>query len=257
MMELADGTISAFTIADLLDDPAQANAVYFVPSDQAAHAADPLIAATEAHVWQRAQANGLTEAIMTYSLSDKDTVGQVALITRGYTQARLFYIMQINLDSPITPDPAPPAFALRPFDPTRDAAATYAAQVEAFQDHWNFHMPPLEEWLYDLQKPTFDPSHWWLAETDGQIVGIVLSEAINAQTASVGIVGVRPAWRRHGLALRLLQRCFEVHQRQGRKRVRLGVDADNRYDATALYTRAGMTVDSRTLYYQKTLTQMP
>lgn len=250
VMEVTEGVLSGFTIADLLDDPAQANGVYFVPPINA-DAAEPLIRATEEHFCQMAQQAGVRTATMTYSLSDRDSVGVRTLEALGYTAARTFYTMQIILDNPVVMDAPPPDVILRPFDPSRDARAAYDAQRDAFQDHWNFHMPPFEEWMYDVEKPDFDPQHWWLAVVDDEIVGLALSEPRTSEVAWVGIVGVRPAWRRRGLGLLLLQRCFAIHQQQGRNTLRLGVDVDNRYQATALYERAGMSVFSRTLYFQR------
>jgi mycothiol synthase len=250
VMEQADGSLSAFTIADLLDDPAQANGVYFVPPGQP-EAADQLIKAAEEHFWRTAQAAGVNGATMTYDLSDKATEGIAALETCGYKQVRQFHVMQAVLDTLIALDPVPDGLTLRPFEAAHDAQATYEAKSEAFQDHWGFYMLPFDEWMHDARQPDFDPSHWWLAFESDQIAGLVLSRPTSERTAWVSIVGVRPAWRRRGIARLLLQRCFAIHQRQGRQRIYLGVDVDNRYQATALYERAGMTIHSRTLYYQK------
>jgi len=250
VLEQPDGSLSAFAIADLLDDPAQSNGVYYIPPSQP-EAADQLIKATEEHFWHTAQAAGVPGATMTYIMVEEAAEGIAVLEARGYTLARQFYVMRAVLDAPVALDPIPEGFVLRPFDPTRDAQAAYEAQHEAFQDHWGFSRLPFLEWMYNVENPDFDPAHWWLALEGNQIAGLVRSEPQGGESAWIGIVGVRPAWRRRGLGLLLLQRCFSIHQQQGRRFAHLRVDVDNRYQATALYERAGMTAQSRTLYYQK------
>ena len=56
----------------------------------------------------------------------------------------------------------------------------------------------------------------------------------------VSVLGVRPRWRRRGLASALLLHAFGEFHRRGRKRVGLGVDAENTTGAVALYERVGM-----------------
>jgi mycothiol synthase len=58
----------------------------------------------------------------------------------------------------------------------------------------------------------------------------------------VGILGVRPPWRRRGIALALLLHSFAVFRERGCTRVGLGVDAESTTGALELYERAGMHV---------------
>jgi ribosomal protein S18 acetylase RimI-like enzyme len=71
----------------------------------------------------------------------------------------------------------------------------------------------------------------------------------------VAVLGVRPAWRRHGLGEALLRQAFHDLYELGRRRVGLGVDAENTTGATRLYERVGMHVVWREDAYEKVLSR--
>jgi ribosomal protein S18 acetylase RimI-like enzyme len=58
----------------------------------------------------------------------------------------------------------------------------------------------------------------------------------------VGTLAVRPRWRRRGLGEALLRAAFAALYERGRRRVGLGVDAENVTGALRLYERVGMRV---------------
>jgi ribosomal protein S18 acetylase RimI-like enzyme len=118
-----------------------------------------------------------------------------------------------------------------------------------FPDSEGWHIPDSDE----------DPEaarYWFVAVDGGEIAGFVLSRVGISQTpeeAWIYIVGVRPAWRRRGIALALLQhRLWELYQK-GKRRVRLEVDTQNPTGATRLYEKAGMHVESRYDFFEKEL----
>jgi mycothiol synthase len=67
----------------------------------------------------------------------------------------------------------------------------------------------------------------------------------------VRILGVKPEYRRRGLALALLKHVFRHFADLGLKRVGLGVDAENPTGAVRLYERAGMHVARRDIRYER------
>src|SRR5215468_1533170 len=69
----------------------------------------------------------------------------------------------------------------------------------------------------------------------------------------VGALGVRKPWRRRGIAQALLHHAFGEFYRRGKRRVALGVDAENPTGATRLYERAGMHVAFEAVTYGKEL----
>jgi ribosomal protein S18 acetylase RimI-like enzyme len=54
----------------------------------------------------------------------------------------------------------------------------------------------------------------------------------------VHVLGVRPAWRKRGLATALLRHIFRDFQQRGATRVGLGVDGENTTGAVRLYERS-------------------
>ena len=66
-------------------------------------------------------------------------------------------------------------------------------------------------------------------------------------------LAVRPASRRAGLGLALLESGFAALWRRGHTRVGLEVDSENETGATRLYERAGMKVTRRYATYEKVL----
>jgi GNAT superfamily N-acetyltransferase len=69
----------------------------------------------------------------------------------------------------------------------------------------------------------------------------------------IGTLAVRPAWRRRGLGLALLQESFGRFYARGERTVALGVDAQNPTGPTRLYERAGMGVLWQADVWQKEL----
>ena len=64
-------------------------------------------------------------------------------------------------------------------------------------------------------------------------------------------LGVRRPWRKRGLGLALLRHSFNEFYRRGKRKVGLGVDAQNLTGALRLYENAGMHVDQTSDLYEK------
>ena len=71
--------------------------------------------------------------------------------------------------------------------------------------------------------------------------------------AWVDVVGVRPSWRRRGIALALLRHSFGALYRAGARKVALEVDTQSPTEATRLYEKAGMHVERRYDFFEKEL----
>lgn len=69
----------------------------------------------------------------------------------------------------------------------------------------------------------------------------------------VNILGVRRPWRQRGLGLALLLHAFDAFRTLNRRRVGLGVDAQNLTGATRLYEKAGMHVTRQYDTYEKVI----
>ncbi|MCP4357671.1 MAG: GNAT family N-acetyltransferase [Chloroflexi bacterium] len=183
------------------------------------------------------------------------------LETHGYTHSRDFWRMVIEFNGEPAAPTWPTGITLNSLIERPELRPIIAAREEAFQDHWG-HVPrPIEEqeaewrhWLAD--DPHHDPAGWWLAMDGEEIAGLCLcrqQEHHDAEMGWVSILAVRRPYRLQGLGLALLQHSFVEFYQKGRKRVGLGVDADNLTGATRLYKKAGMTVQRHDMVFEKEL----
>ena len=177
----------------------------------------------------------------------------------GYQPARWFFDMvRPSLDE-IVEVALPEGLEIRPIDASL-ARAVWAADIEAFADHWggfDHSEANLERWL---SAPTTDLSLWVVAFDGDEIAGGIINSIDDDQNAALGVrrgwlnsVFTRRAWRRRGLATALVARSLARLRERGMTSAALGVDADNPSGALGLYERLGFAVDQRAIAWRKEL----
>jgi mycothiol synthase len=177
----------------------------------------------------------------------------------GYHYVRTFWMMRVDLGGSRVEVPDPSGVVVRSFDPDSDVERVYEALREAFDDHWGGPFHSLERWRHrsiEGEGANFDPTLWFVAEHDDEVVGSICCTARTPRaedTGEVSYLAVRRPWRRRGVALALLLTAFEELRRRGIPRCELGVDAENPTGATKLYERAGMQVAYGWDVWEKTL----
>jgi ribosomal protein S18 acetylase RimI-like enzyme len=141
-----------------------------------------------------------------------------------------------------------------------DAPAVFAADIEAFRDHWGgFDDSPaeLQRWL---DSPEFDPSLWVIAfdSASGEVAGAVINAVYAEENADLGLnrgwldsVFTRRPWRRRGLARALIARSLVKLRERGLSSAVLGVDAENPSGALGLYESVGFVVEHRSTSWRK------
>jgi len=172
----------------------------------------------------------------------------------GMHELRRFYRMMIELDGPPRAPDWPEGLRVDTFK-LPEAEAFHAAMGEAFADEWNFVHMPFDEWreLRLVKDPDFDPTLWFVVRDGDEIAAVVRNEPDRSGAGFVGAIAVRKPWRQRGVGLALLQHTFGEFYRRGKRRVALGVDAENPTGATRLYERAGMHVAYEAVAYGKEL----
>jgi mycothiol synthase len=180
-----------------------------------------------------------------------DTRSPLLFAAHGYREVRRFYDMAIELDGP------PPAPVLRdgltiePFDES-SLREFHEALEESFQDHWEHHATPLEEWWREKRNaPNFDPTLWFLIRDGSEVAAVVRNEPNRREGGMVAALGVRRPWRGRGLGRALLLHTFGEFQRRGVNRISLGVDSENPTGATQLYESVGMRVELEDAVFEK------
>ena len=176
---------------------------------------------------------------------------------RGFVYTRSAFRMVADLTGRERVPVWPGGVELRAFDVEQHGRLLHAALEEAFQDERGHVDQPFQEWRRDtLDWRGFEPSLVpvaWDRRRD-EIAGFSLNFPKRmGEWGWIGSLGVRPAWRRHGLGLALLQESFRRFHESGERVVALGVDVENPTGAVRLYERAGMRVFWRADLWQKEL----
>jgi mycothiol synthase len=191
---------------------------------------------------------------------DRDLASTTLFKDHGFTPIRQFLRMMIQMTKTPPAPSWPSGVTVRTFARS-DLEATARAVRDSFSDHWGHVDTPfdqdLEEWRHWIDTDEqFDPSVWYLAESEGELVGVALCTPKRHEDPSLGWIhtlGVRRTWRRRGIALALLRHALSDLYTKGKPKVGLDVDAESLTGATRLYERAGMRCERRSLTYEKEL----
>ena len=186
-------------------------------------------------------------------VTEKDEVLRSVYEERGYEVVRHSYRMEIDVeDLPALP-PLPEGVVIRPMREGEEEQV-YEVHEQSFEDAWMHTREPFEQWQHWFMKdPAFDPSLWFVAEADGEIVGVAICNT-RGNEESVGwvrVLGVLRSHRRRGVGEALLRHAFAEFAGRGFERVGLGVDASSPTGAVALYERAGMHVARTSIQLEK------
>ena len=188
--------------------------------------------------------------------ANEEAVFATVLQRRGYRPIRHSFRMLIRFSGELEAPRWPAGLSVRTMREGEEPAV-HAAQEDAFRDHWGFEHQPYERWArWNVETERFDRALNFVADDGDTIAGLCLCSLHWSGYPThgwVGILGVRPPWRRRGLGLALLLHGFAELRRRGCDRVGLGVDGENATCAVRLYERAGMSVERRNDLFEKTL----
>jgi mycothiol synthase len=171
----------------------------------------------------------------------------------GFSRSRVLFQLRRSLLDPLPPVQLPPGVTVRTFRVGEDEAAWTALNNRAFADHPDQGGWGPEEIELRKAEPWFDPSGFFLAERDGELVGFHWTKVHGGSRGEAGpdghghdpigevyIVGVDPSeqGRRLGPALTLLG--LHSLRERGLSSVLLYVDESNSA-AVRVYERLGFT----------------
>jgi mycothiol synthase len=179
----------------------------------------------------------------------------------GYRHIRSNYQMRIALEAPPPAPVWPEGITVRTYNAGNDLEAVYLADQEVFRDHFGFVETPVEVGLERFRHfmtgyEGFDPTLWYIAWDGDEVAGICLCRPNSFEDPEIGhinILGVRRPWRKRGLGLAFLQQAFGEFYRRGKRKVSLGVDAENLTGALRLYEKAGMHIHKQMDLFEKEL----
>ena len=186
-------------------------------------------------------------------VTEKDTGLRRVYEEHGYQVIRHSYRMEIELGDLPAEASATDGFSIRTMREGEEEQV-YEVHEQSFEDAWMHTREPFEQWQHWFMKdPSFDPSLWFVAEADGELVGVAIcnTRGNEAGLGWVRILGVLRSHRRRGIGEALLRHAFAEFKQRGFERVGLGVDAESPTGAVALYERAGMHVARTSLQLEK------
>ena len=189
--------------------------------------------------------------------NDTNSGNSRLLTSEGYVAVRHFYEMiRADLED-IAEAPMPDGLEIRPMK-EEHMRALFAADVEAFRDHWGGVDGTENSFQRWVKSPDFDPSLYLVAWQGDQIAGAVLNgiypvenERHGFQRGWLDSVFTRRAWRQRGLARALIARSFVLLKERGMTSAALGVDATNPHEALRLYKESGFAIGHSATAYRK------
>ena len=204
--------------------------------------------------WAEAQASPLGLHRTSLYVPHGHELAEIAA-ARGYDERRHSLTMEIELAEPPR-DGDVGGLELRTYRDD-DHDALIAAINDAFGDdpYAQPVTPPRFRERF-LGAAGYDPALWFLLWDGDELVGFALDFTefgTDTDLGWVGWLGVRTPWRRRGLAEALLRHSFVELFARGKRRVGLGVDAQNVTGALRLYERVGMHAVRRYGIWQKEL----
>jgi len=207
---------------------------------------------------QKAEENLQTFTVNYMNIKDQASIQ--LLIDLGAKPVRYSFVMEGDLTEEISVPILPENVTIRTIEPVEYKKA-YLLKEEAFEDHWGHIGTTEEEGLREfesehLQDPNYDRDLWFIAEVNGEWVGMIFgnkSTPFGPDYGWVSILGVRREWRHKRIGKALMLQLFQKIQEKGSKKVGLSVDSDSLTGATQLYESVGMHVTEQYVRMEKIL----
>jgi mycothiol synthase len=179
----------------------------------------------------------------------------------GMHPVRAYLRMQTELSNWDHAPKFPASLKIQPYRHDQDLIPLHYAFEKAFAHNWGYTSQSeqagtakIRGWIEN--DDNFDASLWLLAWDGQEVAGFILAasgQGAHEAKSEVYELGVQPHWQKRGLGKALLHQTFHEMKRRGKESVFLDVDADPVAGALKFYVKAGMSVLTRRLMYEKTL----
>jgi mycothiol synthase len=176
----------------------------------------------------------------------------------GYEPVRFFYSMVRPSADDLPDAPLPAGLEIREVLPGH-LPAIWAADQEAFRDHWGYSPATDADYQLFLTDPVMTDTSLWRIAWDGDEVAGQVRSYINAEENErmgrlrgyTEHISVRRAWRRRGLARALIAASFPLLRARGMTEAALAVDGENTSGALRVYESCGFRPVNRSVTYRK------
>ncbi len=180
-------------------------------------------------------------------------------VAMGYVAVRYGVLMQRDLNQPIPDVSMPDGIEVRPVLEA-DHRRIWAADVEAFKDHWENAVREEADYKRFFNNPDLDTTLWQVAwdgdEVAGQVRSYISAEENQRHGRLRGYtehISVRRPWRRRGLARAITAASLRRFRDLGMTDAMLGVDTQNANGAFGLYEGLGFVPHSSANAYRRKL----
>jgi len=185
---------------------------------------------------------------------------EALLLGLGYEPVRHGYAMLRPSVDDLPDAPLPEGLEIRDVLPEH-LPAIWAADQEAFRDHWGFAPATDGDYKRFLADPvTSDTSLWRVAWDGDEVAGQVRAYINDEENEQLGrkrgyteFISVRRPWRRRGLARALIAASFPLLRARGMTEAGIGVDTENVSGALSVYEKCGFRPISRSTTYRRPL----
>ena len=237
--------------------------VWVLPAERHRGIGGALVAWGEAHEAARVVAGDGGPRDVPHEIGgwgDQEVPGHAQLAgRRGYRVVRYGMDMLRPVNDPIPDAPLPPGLEVRPVR-TEDHRTIWAADTEAFRDHWEASERTEQDFQWWFTRPSLDTTLWQVAWDGTEVAGSILTSLDPEENAKLGIsrawldhISVRRPWRRQGVAASLIASTLRLLQARGIDEAALGVDTENPSGAVRLYERMGFRRHRTGISYRKDL----
>ena len=218
-----------------------------------------LLAWNEARLHDIAAGHEPAESFLEAWIGDGNEAGTALVRAAGY-EAITYMAEMVRPSVDDVPDhPLPAGLEIRPVR-DEDIRTIWAADVEAFRDHWGFVDQSEEDYQRFIEFPYHDPTLWKIAWDDDGVAGQVKSFINTAENEAHGrkrgwteAISTSRRWRRRGVAKALIVESIRELAARGMTDVALGVHTENPNGAYALYESLGYEVVRTWTKYRKPL----
>ena len=219
-------------------DRAVAFGALYMPDDAVVRGDPAQIPSLLAHIEEQARAEDVPH--LTFILPDTDEPAVRAYRAYGFEVATNVLQMEVDLADEPAPAEFPKGVRVRTYEEA-DARAVQRLLDDAYAAWDDAYVPMAhDDWrAFMTGDASFEPSCWWLAETDGELAGVCLTW----REGWIKDIATTQRWRGRGLGKALLLHALAEHRARGNAKVGLKVDDRNPTGAIRLYERCGFRVD--------------
>jgi ribosomal protein S18 acetylase RimI-like enzyme len=235
---------------------------YVLPQWRRKRVGQAMLMYTEARAREHAQDHPFNGPNILYGVGEGTALGKIALWERNnYSPARYFFSMRRKALDDLPEATLPPGFELRPATPDH-LRAIWNAREDCFRESWAYATKTESDYAAWVNEPSQDRGLWQIVldRATNEIAGVSLNSIFEEDNRIFGFkrgwinsLGVRPRYRRCGLARAMLAAGLRVLRERGMTEAALGVDTENSAGAPTLYESVGFKAIKSDTVYQKPL----